>query len=70
MRSDPAVDEWAGASPVAPQGAFAATQALVRTSLEGLAAQMEGEFCMARQAASPEGATASQPSWRRSRRRD
>jgi 2-(1,2-epoxy-1,2-dihydrophenyl)acetyl-CoA isomerase len=68
---DPAVDEWAGALARGPAGAFAATRALVRTSLEGLAAQMEAEsLCMARQAASPEGATGIAAFMATSRRRD
>ena len=54
---DAAVEEWAALIGRGPAGAFAGTRALVRTSLEGLAAQMEAEsLCMARQAASPEGA--------------
>ena len=65
-----AVDEWAAALRCGPAGAFAETRALVRTSLHGLAEQMEAEsLCMARQAASPEGAAGIEAFMDASRRR-
>jgi 2-(1,2-epoxy-1,2-dihydrophenyl)acetyl-CoA isomerase len=54
---DRAVDERVAALQRGPAGAFAATKSLVRRSLEGVAEQMEAEsLCMARQAATAEGA--------------
>lgn len=66
-----ATDEWAGALARGPAGAYAATKGLVRSALDGLAAQMEAEsLCMARQAASPEGAAGIAAFMAASRRRE
>lgn len=66
-----ATDEWAGVLARGPAGAFAATKDLVRSALDGLAAQMEAEsLCMARQAASPEGAAGIAAFMAASRRRE
>lgn len=66
-----AVGEWVETLARGPAGAYAATRALVRASLEGLAAQMDAEsLCMARQAASPEGAAGIAAFMAANRRRD